>query len=517
MTASSPSRTPFPSVATKASTTAQSSQVNVAAENKQSSSSPRPASQVDVAAATKATSSGSRSSSRSNIRADHKVTSTPQSSSRSALSARPRQDAAATDPTSERATIALIRRTLVAEGALGTDSKGSSTAGIEGILPPLTSSNEVDVQLYAIIAIVIKEYVNSWYSKITPDRTFVDEVIQILAHCTRAVEQRIRQIDMTELLLHELPVLVERHVNVYRTAATAQAEVPYGESPLRIYHALDPHPALDPTVPPEEQQSYEAAYRQLLVQGALAVLLPTEDLANACLRTLVADIIADLILGQVLAQKICQPWFLHGVVSKVAEIVKSRPTAASSSTAGQPIPPQDTRQSRLEQFGLLSSDTPGQDNNSPAGHQSALSAWVWGLLQYIFVAYQFLRFLLIGLAHAQHLPRRVRQHERHQVSLPAPTPASEKSSRASTRPLVDADRRSPCAVISYRVFACIATVLDLAIRMPWLESSFSFFQHILKEGPGRLGGPNSTLDKQPYDQVKDACLYEFKSHQLEVI
>jgi hypothetical protein len=105
----------------------------------------------------------------------------------------------------------LIRKTLVADGSHGTDIR-ASPAPIEGILPPLTSSNDVDIQLYAIVAVIIKDFVNSWYLKITPDRTFVDEVVQIIAHCTRAIEQRIRQVDITELILDELPAVVERHV-----------------------------------------------------------------------------------------------------------------------------------------------------------------------------------------------------------------------------------------------------------------------------------------------------------------
>ena len=99
----------------------------------------------------------------------------------------------------------------MAEGSNGTDTR-PSPAQIDGILPPLTSSNDVDVQLYAIVAIVIKDFVNAWYSRITPDRAFVDEVIQIIAHCSRALEQRIREVDVTELILDELPVLVERHI-----------------------------------------------------------------------------------------------------------------------------------------------------------------------------------------------------------------------------------------------------------------------------------------------------------------
>jgi len=382
----------------------------------------------------------------------------------------------------------------VSDGSQGTDLR-ASPGPIEGILPPLTSSNEVDVQLYAIVAIVIKDFVNSWYSKITPDRTFVDEVIQIIAHCTRALEQRLRQIDITELLLDEVPVLVERHIDAYRTATTAPATVQYGESPRRIYHSLNPHPALDPSLTAEEQRRYESAYRQLLIQGALAVLLPTEDLANACLRTLVTDIIADLILGQALAERICQPWFLHGTVSKVVEIVKTPPSKA---TINKEILQQEGRRSRLEKFGLLSANAANQRNHSPAQDQSLLSAWFWTLLQYAFIAYQSVRFILVGMAHAQTLPPRV---PGRLANAPAVSSPSQNTSPSSTRGKSDVDGHPAQAVINYGLFSCISTILDLSVRMPWLAASLSFWQHILAQGPGRYGAASSILDKFLYHTI----------------
>jgi hypothetical protein len=76
----------------------------------------------------------------------------------------------------------------------------------------LTSSNEVDLQLYAFIAIIIREFVQVWYAKITPDPYFVEEVVRTIAHCTRALEQRFRKVDLESLLLDELPDLLETHV-----------------------------------------------------------------------------------------------------------------------------------------------------------------------------------------------------------------------------------------------------------------------------------------------------------------
>lgn len=113
------------------------------------------------------------------------------------------------DGTSKKATAALIRRVLCPQ----TSSHGaSSPQPLEELLPPLTSSNDIDFQLYALLAIIIKEFLYSWYAKITPDQALVGEIIQVVAHCTRALEQRIRKIDAIELVLDDIPALVEAHI-----------------------------------------------------------------------------------------------------------------------------------------------------------------------------------------------------------------------------------------------------------------------------------------------------------------
>jgi PXA domain len=137
------------------------------------------------------------------------TTATVSTSSSHSRPSRTRQNENSQEYTSEKATATLIRRVLGPQ--TGVDPKSSPTS-IEDILPPLTSSNEVDLQLYAIIAIIIKDFVQVWYSKITPDHDFVDEVMQIIAHCTRAIEQRLRRIDVEKLIFDEIPALVEAHI-----------------------------------------------------------------------------------------------------------------------------------------------------------------------------------------------------------------------------------------------------------------------------------------------------------------
>ena len=58
----------------------------------------------------------------------------------------------------------------------------------------------------------MREFVYAWYSKITPDQVFVDEIVKVIAHVTRGLEQRIRKVDLEALLFDELPELLGAHV-----------------------------------------------------------------------------------------------------------------------------------------------------------------------------------------------------------------------------------------------------------------------------------------------------------------
>lgn len=74
----------------------------------------------------------------------------------------------------------------------------------------------MDLQLYAILAIIVKDLVYSWYGKITPDQSFVEEVVRIVAHCTRALESRLRIVDLCGLIFDEIPELLEGHIKGQR-------------------------------------------------------------------------------------------------------------------------------------------------------------------------------------------------------------------------------------------------------------------------------------------------------------
>lgn len=130
----------------------------------------------------------------------------------------------------DEVTVKYIKRVLCSQ-SLPLGPPGNSTSietdakPLDELLPPLTSSNAVDLQLYAIIAVVLNQFVQSWYNRITPDQDFVGEVVQIIAHCTRGLEQRLRVVDLEELLLDDLPALMTAHIDGMTTDITRTRDI----------------------------------------------------------------------------------------------------------------------------------------------------------------------------------------------------------------------------------------------------------------------------------------------------
>lgn len=431
------------------------------------------------------------------------------------------------DTTSDAATAAFVRRTLCSHDVLlGNGEKGRTTPRpIEEVLPPLTSSNETDLQLYGVISVIIKEFVQTWYSKVTPDHIFVNEVLQIIAHCTRAVEQRLRKVDLEAMLLDEIPELLEAHLNCrwiqcllefsfdlflmvpFQAVCLAKRQASSSGSlvsdPRLVYHTLNPHPALSP--PPVEsmpstvveQRENESAWRQLLVQGVLVVLLPTEDLENGCLRALVAEIFAEMILGNSISGKACEGWLLWDGITSIAKVLQTG-SAKQKDNLSEDLN-QEQSMTRLERYGLLS-----PARNGEAGLTSPLTArdsrqasqtmsapgLFWAVIQYVFLAITAVRAMILTLVASSSLPPRSVTIEQSPVEARNQSQFAQADTPEIRRPL-----GSKRPIVSMRLWSCMAQLAGLSVHMPWLSGSFSMLHWGLLAGPGKVGDTDGILDR----------------------
>ncbi|KAM0343267.1 hypothetical protein ACHAPU_008717 [Fusarium lateritium] len=377
------------------------------------------------------------------------------------------------DPLSDRATSLLIRRTLCASQP--GDKSRDAQVPIDELLPPLTSRNDVDIQLYAILAIVLREFVQSWYSKITTDEHFIAEILHIIAHCSRALEQRFRKVDLESLVLDEIPDLLDKHITSYRISHSTIARPPVEVDPREAYHALCPLPHLEPIPDPDspdtisEQKENEALYRQLLVQGVLAILLPTEDLENPCLTALVEQIFSELIIGNVIANKASQPWMLYEGICITARVLQQKREQGAAVAAKQ------------------------DESSEPKLDVKGRRAWsvrsmFLGVIQLAMLVVASLRFITTALVMASSLPARI-------------TPIDEKEALADHDMPSDNSAKSrsldytKAPILSCRLWTCLGNLLELSLRMPWLDGFLSLLQYGAVNGPGRIAGHDGPVDR----------------------
>ena len=234
----------------------------------------------------------------------------------------------------------------------------------------------------------------------------------------------------------------------------------------------------------EEQAKNEAAYRQLLVQGVLAVILPTEDLRNPCLRTLVADIIGDMILGNGVAGKACEGWMMWEGITKMIENIGAQ---IGSKVAEEEIKV-DAR-SRLEKSGLLGEKDEGQDvGRSPRGGGLVVPEILWRILQFFYLTFTTLRFIVLGLVATSSAPSRTRSRPKSTLQDDYEGPPMISSNKAPAE-----ESRRP--ILSYSVLGLVSQVLELSSRMPWTSGALLLVQYHLINGVLRVGAKDGLLDK----------------------
>jgi splicing suppressor protein 51 len=234
---------------------------------------------------------------------------------------------------------------------------------------------------------------------------------------------------------------------------------------------MSPIPRSSDPVTVSEQLENEAAYRQLLVQGALAVLLPTEDLENPCLTALVGQIFSELVIGNVIANKAAQPWLLLEGICILARVLREKKETAT----GKMTP--------------SAHSSPG--DRSPAKRRRRWSAhgfFLW-LIQVTIFLVSTLRLIFTTLAMPSTLPARSPLNDEKS----RPRAAYQDPEKPSTKSTALPSAKSP--VVAFSAWSCLGDMIEMPIRMPWLYGFLSLLQVGAITGPGRVAGLNSALDR----------------------
>lgn len=229
----------------------------------------------------------------------------------------------------------------------------------------------------------------------------------------------------------------------------------------------------------------EASYRQLLVHGVLAVLLPTEDLENDCLTALVGQIFSEMILGGGIGGKASEPWLLWEGITKGAEVIQDHM-------------PNSKAEAHLDRSNLESVTQPpmhiGGGSSKKWNIGQSIQRTFWLVLQYAFLTFTIIRLLIITIATSSSLPSRIAATKK--PTGPASSPkhmeeqnlTTEKMSHVPNQPV-----KRP--ILKMKIWSCVSSLFDLDFRMPWLYGTISMLQWGALAGPGELGNTDRMLDK----------------------
>jgi PXA domain-containing protein len=301
-----------------------------------------------------------------------------------------------------------------------------------------------------------------------------------------------------------------------------------GSTPRKAYHALHPHPALDPVPDPSdassvsEQESNEQAWRQLLAQNVLAVLLPTEDLQNDCLKALVEQILAEMIVGNIIGNRLCENWAVWELITNGIEATRTRgdtssfrtkktgPGSESQRSKKKDDKPQtESNQTptkggigRLEHFGLVNTPIQSESESETSNKRSmpksrarycgqtarSLTITFWAILQYGFVLITTGRAVALLLISSAKLPMRGSSTVVNGIGVSASAERTEGAARSgiakASRPIVD-----------MTVWKTAGNLMELQTRMPWLSGLASLMHWTVTAGPGRVGETDGKIDR----------------------
>lgn len=242
-------------------------------------------------------------------------------------------------------------------------------------------------------------------------------------------------------------------------------------NPREVYHALCPLPQLSPVPQPgdiksvEEQKENEAAYRQLLVQAILAILLPTEDLENPCLTAIVGQIFSELIVGNIIAGKASQPWLLYESICISARVLGEKKTRATQRmVSGAHTPPVKAK---------------GKKERIKWSAQAVFLT----LVHSVVLIFSSVRLLITTLVESSSLPLR-----RAVIGISTDEQSQSQEKGDHTKP-------TKVPVLNFKAWQCVGNLIELDSRMPWLSGFLSLVQYQGVHGPGRLLGLNSPLDR----------------------
>ncbi|CDR45379.1 CYFA0S18e00518g1_1 [Cyberlindnera fabianii] len=206
----------------------------------------------------------------------------------------------------------------------------SSCNNFQDVLPALTSSTDVDTELYALIGLLFRSFIHKWYKNITDDTEFTNELVKVVAHITRQLETRLKAIDVIDLLFDDIPFVLDEHLSSYRRVLKelGSSYLPFETIDSGFDH-ISSHIAL--TRSPESKD----LYLKMLANNILQKLLPPDEFKSELVKKFVGALIGDM-LFKIITSKLSQPYQIFEIIQLLCKAIVG--DAEKTPNKGAPTP-----------------------------------------------------------------------------------------------------------------------------------------------------------------------------------
>ncbi|KAF9581582.1 hypothetical protein BGW38_001351 [Lunasporangiospora selenospora] len=164
---------------------------------------------------------------------------------------------------------------------------------------------DLDAEAYHFLALLVRDFIQSWYSTFSSDTELVDTIVKLVIRIARELECR-------------------RHYVDYRQASekfnTAYAP---NQSIESIFHGLQPHFAL------KDGEESEMEYLRQISDEILRLFLPASEYQSDCVRWLLREILTCIVLRSVV-EILTEPDMVNYIVNTL--LVDFDPTDAEYET-----------------------------------------------------------------------------------------------------------------------------------------------------------------------------------------
>ncbi|KAJ1722903.1 hypothetical protein LPJ53_002733 [Coemansia erecta] len=186
--------------------------------------------------------------------------------------------------------------------------RASSFLGRRGFV---NTSTKVNAAVARLVSLIMRDFIQEWYEKITDDKEFLGEVNTQLMLVVNEIEARCRKVDWVQFLLFEVPDILHLHIrDTHQCMARLDTVYAGRESSIEaMFQSMQPHVALT------QAADSELAYLRLLSRELLAVFMPPEAQTDEVVLHLVREILACAVLRNVV-DAIADPSTLNEAIVK---------------------------------------------------------------------------------------------------------------------------------------------------------------------------------------------------------